>query len=660
MSDIYGLTQLLFWLKTGLFGVALIVSWYGPGSWLLRRRKLDLADHYLLSFALGLVLWGVQGYLFGWLQLRFLSYAYLALSGWWLWQHRRSELQKLAVVIEQARAIPIWLWAIVASGTVLQLLPVFGSGLVRNQKIPWYGVNAYDGIMHLAYIQELAQHFPPREPGAVGLMLVNYHYWSDLVSAELARIWQLPIMHLYFQWLPLTITLLTTLALYRLVKTYHGSTSWAVWAIIMNYAAGDLAYVLSWLFHGSWGWHIAAIDNGATQFLNVPHTFAKFLLLAAVIVLYRWWHSRQRDWAIALVLLMGTLVGFKVYYGIFMALGLSLVVAGDWIKQRRPVWSSALVLAATAAVSLAIFLPVNRHAGGLFYAPLEWPKLLLGPEHLDLRIWWLRYQVYDAAQSNKGIMALNLMAVVFCLLIMHGTRLLGFLPTIKGTRAWGLPLSLFFIPGTLLFNWLGLYTLQVSGLFNVFNFFVVATIPLSLMSAYWLSTFWQWRSPLGKVLCLTVLALSLPRVLYSGWFYANAYANQTPAQSLSVADWQSLQLAKLQLPADALIQTHPYNEWNRITPAISYATNRSSYLTGAGMLETHNQPISDRQAVIKRGFTAAIPGDLAVELRQVGVTHVIMTSNPEEKLAFSFDNSEFKLVLRTPTLTIWAVPYPKP
>ena len=57
-------------------------------------------------------------------------------------------------------------------------------------------------------------------------------------------------------------------------------------------------------------------------------------------------------------------------------------------------------------------------------------------------------------------------------------------PNFKLLKFLGWEKVLFFIPGLFLFHFLGLYTLQTAGGLNVFNFFVVGTVVLSLFSSF--------------------------------------------------------------------------------------------------------------------------------------------------------------------------------
>src|SRR6185312_16729686 len=58
------------------FLLALFLSCFIPGNLFLKKIKLGNLQHFVLSMGLGIVLWGWQGYLFGYLHIRWMSYIY--------------------------------------------------------------------------------------------------------------------------------------------------------------------------------------------------------------------------------------------------------------------------------------------------------------------------------------------------------------------------------------------------------------------------------------------------------------------------------------------------------------------------------------------------------------------------------------------------------
>src|SRR5690606_15617937 len=119
--------------------------------------------------------------------------------------------------------------------------------------------------------------------------------------------------------------------------------------------------------------------------------------------------------------------GFKVYFGLFALLGLGIVTLVRFVKKG---WNASkqewLVLGISAVLAAAVFLPVNQQSGGLFFAPFEWPKLMLNFDKLNWSEWWLRMQVYEAHQNTRAIAFMLLLATAIFYVAVYGTRLIGF------------------------------------------------------------------------------------------------------------------------------------------------------------------------------------------------------------------------------------------
>jgi len=107
----------------------------------------------------------------------------------------------------------------------------------------------------------------------------NYHYWSDLIMAEQSRVFHIPVSLLFFQFFPVFISILTGLGLLALLHEWKGSTRFSAFALFFLYFGADMGYVVYYLIHHEWSFAYPVIDNGATQFLNMPHTIAKCVFL---------------------------------------------------------------------------------------------------------------------------------------------------------------------------------------------------------------------------------------------------------------------------------------------------------------------------------------------------------------------------------------------
>ena len=508
------------------------------------------------------------------------------------------------------------------------------------------------------YKQSIIRSFPPMEPGAIGLPLVNYHYWSDLVIADMARVFYLPVSHLFFQYFPLLISLATSLVVYIVMRTWGGSVVASRWALFLLFFSGDSAYIIYYLIHQNLSFTTPAIDNGVTQFFNMPHAFAKMIFLTGLIPLHLWITQKKNAWGILSVIFFAPLFGFKVYYGLFAAFGFSLLVSGKVmssfirvlkkegmvkslistiVKNKLPL----LFLLLFAGISSLIYFPPNSGSGGLIFSPLEWPKLLLGEQALNFREWWLRMQVYEQAGNTRNIFIFNTLALIIALISIHGTRLLGFIPDKKLYKHLRMEGILFFVPGILLFTFLGFFTLQESGLFNVFNFFVVSLVILSLFAAFTLSEISQKRVRWAKIFIFLFVLITVPRVIFEVGNFVNSYTKAN-YHVISNDEIEALAFIEKETPRDSIIQSHPKNRLDSITPYVSYFSDRSTYFTGGGLMATHNQPTEDRERMITELFTQPNANELAQNMKELQIHFIYLQKEKEQEVELVDESPHLK------------------
>jgi hypothetical protein len=669
---IYSLLSIQFILFFVLFLGAVLVTFYLPGSLFFSGKRFTPGQHIFLSCITGMVLWGMQAYVFGYLQLRGLSYLYLLLVVFLAYRKRVvavSLLSELRHEVVKHRYIVLLL----SLGVLVQMIPVFGSGVRFPEGVRFFGVNGYDGIMHLAFINSIVQSFPPMEPGAVGNHITNYHYWSDLIIAELVRVWRLPISHTFFQYMPLYLSVLTGLGVYQVMRVMGFSKAAGVWGIFFFFFAGDAAYVMMLLLHRTLSFASPAIDNGVTQFLNMPNAMARPVFLAGIMLLMSWLRERRMTDGILMIIVTAGLVGIKVYYGLFTVLGISLIFVAECVMhlingvrckspvtvlhhavRKERVFLILLVL--LAIISAGIYLPPNKNAGGLGWYPLEWPKQFLGTGALDWREWWLRRQVYEAAGNTRNLFILDIAAIIVALVAVHGTRLIGLLPNRSVYKTLGWRMLVFFLPGLLLFHILGLFTLQKSGGFNVFNFFIVSTTVLSLFSAMIMADWSRKSSIVKKTVIIMIVLLTIPRALHEVSHTVTEYT-QAEFNSVLVSNGELAGLTYIARAADDqdVVQSHPANVQDQTTPYVSFFTGQLTYLTGTGLQETHNQPIGERKKRLQHLFSPETSTELYENSKALGIDYFYFRKKKEEKLPFTPEVYQFTTVFENNEVIVYRV-----
>lgn len=662
------LTNYHFWLGGILFLIAIFVSYYLPGFLLMRfiDKAISLRN-ILLSVCFGFVMWSMQGYILGYLNLRFLTYIYLAILCV-IAMPKRKIIYKNGVYLVKIIKENLLVSSIIFIGMVVQTFYMFASGLVHSEGMYLFGANGVDGIMHLSYINALKDSVPPQEPGAYLLTLRNYHYWIDLNIADLSRIWKISELNIFLQWLPPFLSILTGVATYLLMHTWTKSKVAGLWVLFFLYLAGDAAYLLMLLFNHSFGFHMPAIDNGISQFNNMPHAAAKMIFITSLIAFYYWIKSNDKRWGLLTVFLFASLIGFKVYFGLFVAIGLGLIVAGKIItslfintKKKYSMKtafaqniSPLLLFILFLIISGAIYFPSNAGAGGLDWYPLEWPKIFLGENNLNARDWFLRMQVYEAAGNIRNIVILDVIAIIVGLICIQGTRLIGLIPTKKLAKVLGWEHVVFFVPGIILFHVLGLFTLQRSGSFNVFNFFVVAGVVMSFFSAYICYDLTLKKKWFTRGLVLMIVLLTIPRAVYEVNTIITSLSNHSQ-MVLPKDELQALHFVQQKTPKNAIIQSHRNNALDKRTTYVSYFSDRATYLSGIDMISSHGQEIQMLEKEMDILF-ATDDVDLFVKrLKKNNISYLYLQKTPLQNVAISFDPAKFIKLFENNSVIIYEI-----
>jgi len=660
----FGLANPELYFYGVLFLLATVVSWFIPGWVVLTFARLkDPVQRLVAAVPTGLALWGIQGYVLGYLGLRFLTVAYILFFVLLFFRHlRQTKYADVSTLWARRKNQPIWLFILVALAAFLQTYAHLGSGLRVAEGLPFYFVISVDGVMHLSYIQSLIQQFPPQEPGAIGLPLVNYHYWSDLVLADLARIWQIPVLHLFFQFAPLLAVFWTNLVAVKLVRTLGGSWKTIAVALFLLTFGSDAAYILTLILHGTWGGNTAALDTGINFVFNMPQVFGRLVFVGSLLLVLEWWKKRSWSLGIITVALIASLFGFKIYYALYAVGGFCSVIAYESLRtffayaRKNPLhlaeryavqhqWKNYVLGALLALASLAIFLPANSGAGGLVYAFFEWPRSLLSVNNINYEDWFLRMQVYEAAGNIRNITIMNGFAVFLTCIAVYGTRMLGLIPLFRAKNADWERLFAFFLPINLVFLLLGLLTLQVSGGMNVFNFLIVPIFSFVLFASFSMS---QLPTKLFTPVFFLLILLSLPRSgsqLRDTW---QRYHVQNTDYLITNKQLDAFAYIREELPSNAVVQVLPSDDYNTLTPYVPFFAERSSYLAGIEMLRSHNQPTEERLANLKQALAVTNSAERNQQLQGLGITHLILAAEEITKAGYAtdtpvFSNEEFSI-----------------
>lgn len=632
ITSVYGLLDWQFWAYAVVF---LAFVWFvlrGLGYlWLrsLPTAPLSFFDWLIqqaMLIMLGLVSFTILGFIFAQQQLRILQWLTVGaglLGSLMLYLHS----PKTKLVLNKSEKITLGL---IGVGTVLQLVAIVGSGLRFGNQVRFYFTNAQDGMMHLAFARSLVTTFPPVRPELLNLPLTSYHYFTDLLLAEQARLFGIPITHAFFQFWPVVLSLLAGGFIVACIRELKGSQVAQWFGILIWYLSGELAYVWNLLFHQTLNWNIATIENSADQFLNMPQMFAKVLIFAAYYAAIRWYRvQHQKAWFFSTLIFVISATGFKVYFGLFnLALLVAILVFGIVAKQiavvpKKQVLSAitSLLLPIVLAIvaTAAIFLAVSGAKSRLDWVPLAWPKLLLSSDHLNFIDWWLRMQVYEAAHSWKGIWALNTIAIIVAVTSIIGTKLIGLWLFKLEKRHWWWQLSIGL--AVLSATTIGLNTLQSPGGFNTYNFIIVAIQPLVITSALVLARWWN-TSLIWKMMVIVILLCGTLRPLANSTKYLTAQLTKPADATYSTQQLTALSWLATHSSSDSAIQALPSNQQNQQSAFISFFGERPTALAAENITTSHNLDYKTRETILRQAFATTDWQLLRANLAELGINYL--------------------------------------
>ncbi|MDO5561502.1 MAG: hypothetical protein Q4G02_01880 [bacterium] len=660
---IYGLADWQFWLNGFYFIFLATVLFFVPGWWLLNlirvNQKISRATKLFLCPVLGLSIFTLLIWLGGTLGFYQILYVYLvAAFGLTVYYGIKKWRTGWRFSLSKKNLLPLFLLIIFGLG--LQMPAIFTSGLRSSEGVRFFFTNNQDGLMHLGFINALAEDFPPLRP-EVNDYLYDYHYFSDLLMAQFVRL-GVPAINVFCQYLPIFISIFTTGLVYQAVFFVTKKRSAAVLTTLVFLLAGDGGWLLNIFLQGGNGWAMASFDNGADQFLNMPFAVAKLIFVAAWLSLNYFWQSKNQKALFLLPLLLIPLTLFKVYWLFFFIGGWGITLAVRWFQTWRKKQIGSLLIKESLIAGVVLFCSwfllqsIVTTGDSLHFIPQVWPREIAAAHHLNWQNWFLREQVFLEAQNQPRLILENAKLLLAALIFVFGVRLFGLLPNKKARSLLHSENIWFFYPSFFVWTFFGFNFLQEKGGFNTFNFLILAATALSFLLGVKLAVWWDSKKPayLGKLAVVVIFLLLAPRTFYNWWNYVQTTAAPDFTVGLYETDFLELLLqAKKSTRYGDLFVVAPKNERFTQASVIPGLIGRKTYLSNQFILETHNYDFSAQAEKLKTIWQENDPIAWQEQLRDLGAVAVILeTSDLEsltppvrENLQPSFSNKAGMLIL---------------
>lgn len=492
------------------------VTYWIPGWLILRWAKTPGLIRLLLAIPLGIALWGWQGWIFGWLHIPWASYGYLTLFFVWFLNtvfHTPSMFRKLGDTIRPLQKDTLSL-VILIVGVSCQSLILWN--VLQQINGSWVSCcgDTNDNIWYASITKSIIESFPPQYPGITGQTLHNYHYWSNLIIADIVRIFHVDQFLIQFRYSGVLLSASLGLVLIALSGQLLASAVFTRWVLLFFYFGGDMIYLISLLQQRIFGFPGSSLEDGVRFLSNPPRSYAVVLALSW-ITLFSLWRGRL-DWKKILVLslIIAATVGLKIYLAFFLLTGLAAVVIYDLFHRRR---ESLVLIAVSLLISALVYLPVNSQAGGLYFTGFwRFENFISQPDFSLIRLDMAR-AIFAA--DNKVFKALfyDLLFMSIYTICIFGTKLVGVLPILAPKNGLPLFMHIFLVSSLSVHFIIGAFFQQSTGGSNTFNFHVNVYLFLSFYAALAmtrLGDILSKRRALYSVISLAVILLTVPRAIF--------------------------------------------------------------------------------------------------------------------------------------------------
>jgi len=509
-----------FLLNIPLYAIAIILSFFLPGNLITKRfGKQTVAVNLTLSLTIGICLWIVQGLIFGYLQTRYLSYVYMFITTCaWMRLHGRNLLNfKLRSSFQKIVKIDKVSLLIVLFGGFIQLSAVWLIGFRQQNGILFCCRSVPDSIYHIALTNELAQNFPPMEPGSWGIVVKNYHYLSNLAIADLIRVFHLPLIPTLYQYTSIFLIFFISLGAISFSLLLSLGKRFQRFLLFFLFFSGDAIFVLAFLRNPATPFEATGMIDDASKMLTaLPRPFSIGLYLGLLSLVTLWTKNKNKLVGLFVAITTGLLMGTKVYTALFAMLGLGMLSFYYFIrKDFKQLW----VFPVAILTALAVYLPVNSGSGGLVFVGTWRLENFVSNPNLDLMK--LEFARLTFQQSNNWFRVTVIEIFYLCVYLFSvlGTINFGWLQTKTSLRKFPIEIHLFLATGILGALTLGLFFIQQTGGANTIQFIIsiliIGSIYASLSIANIASKLWNHKIILSIVIFL-ILSLSSVRTIHEG------------------------------------------------------------------------------------------------------------------------------------------------
>lgn len=581
------------------FFIAAFLAFYVPGNVLLKKFKFDSLSNFLFSVVLGIVLWAYQGFIFGFLQIRQFSYVYLIVF-LLIWIKMSVIDQRIKVPKINLDKKDFLLILLLVIGVGIQLSFTFLNGIAVKSGV-YFCCGLPDSLYHIGLTNSLVNHFPPFEPAISEAVVKNYHYFSNLVEAELIRVFHLPLIFTQYQYVSLLVSTLLGLSMIVISRLLKLGRTFSFFLLFFLFFWGDITYVLSFLIGKGLRFNTPFLYDSTALWYSPPRAFGALISFVGIGLFIVWIKKNSIYFSILLGIVFGSLVGFKIYNGFFVFVGL-FFVSIYFLKIKD--YKRLLLPVITLIISLAIYLPVNNQASGLSFIGLWRIENFIAQPGFGLGHLELARQIYLAHNNIPRIIEYETIYALAYFIFVFGSLNIAWFQSKKSLKMFPKELNIFLIPSIFVSLIVGFFFFQKIAGSNTSQFIITAEIISVLYAALACTVITRKLGKFKFIFIALLILFTIPRVV-----------DQTQANILTQVnkggylvdskELDGLNYLRYKTPSSSLILSD--NQRLKIEKTcyyIGFLSDRSLFLCDSnGILKDHgasvNQRSKDLEKIIK-------------------------------------------------------------
>lgn len=550
-------------------------------------------------------------------------------------------------------------------GILGQLAIISPSGIYLNEDLVFWSSHGHDGSWHIALLEEIKKGYPLQNPIFAGEKLVNYHFFSDIAPAFFSKYFYITNLDSYFRLFPFLYSLLLGMSAYFLGKRLGNSYICGLWTVFFVYFSGSFGFIVTYLQNKTiggesvfWGTQIQSSSG------NPPQIISNFIVLTFLYLFLIFLNKESnRVLIFCLIILAGSLAGFKIYASLVLLGSLGLVGLYQVIRERKMFIFLTSFFA--GIVSAAIYLPNSLNSTGfLIFEPWWYIRtMVVTSNHLDWMDMELRRQTYLSEHNLKRVIQLELTAFLIFLFGNLGMKFLGFLSFTKMLKSFNNyfnQLFILMIVTSFIMPTLFLQKGVASNTSQFLQYFLLNFCILAGVSVYQILN--KLKYPILKTLVgLLIIVLSVPTQV--GLLY-NFY-NRTPIAKISQLEINALNYLKNSSDSNSVILTAPYNRYLELGGSTPYIwdwsdsayvaafSSRRTYFSDSEQSDIMGYDFKQRLKNQELLFTNTDPGEFTTLIIENKITHIYFPKATRPQV--DLDKTSLKKIYDNEDAEIWKV-----